>query len=435
MLLRDRRWLAGVAGLFVLILLLVLVILPQAYPLYGKGFGPHPWGIGLPSAEEILLEAQRAQVRSAFDAERAIDAKMKVTHLATPEPLKGIYITSWVAGVRTLRNKVLDLIDATGVNAVVIDIKDATGHITFPVNDPELKKIGSDSARITDINEFIRELHERNVYVIGRVAVFQDPLFAAKYPTLAVKRVDKLEPWKDHKGIGWIDAGSKKAWDYTIAIAKESYSRGFDELNFDYVRFPSDGNMNDIYFPYSEGKVKADVIEAFFSYVHQRLSGTGIVTSADLFGMVTTNKGDLNIGQVLSRALPYFDYVMPMVYPSHYPAGFLELPNPAAEPYKVVKYSLDSAVQKRDLLESAIASSTNATTSAAMPKGPLAQLRPWLQDFDLGATYTAEMVQAQMKATYDAGLTSWIVWDPKVQYTKGALLTDKLASDRAKMSY
>lgn len=420
---RDRWYLGGIVAALVIVLLLMLVVLPKAYPAYGEGFGPHPWGIGLPTSEELLIEAQRAQVLSTFGGPNDPNAKVRVTHLPTPEPLKGIYITSWIAGTKILRDRVVELIDATGVNAVVLDIKDATGHIAFPVTDPELKKLGSDSARITDINEFIAELHDRGVYVIGRIAVFQDPLLAERYPAIAVKRGDKVSQWKDHKGIGWVDAGSKKAWDYTIAIAKESYTHGFDELNFDYIRFPSDGDMNDMYFPYSEGKERAEVVESFFSYLRKHLAGTGLVMSADLFGMTTTNKGDLNIGQVLSRALPYFDYIMPMVYPSHYPAGFLNLKNPAAEPYQVVKYSMDGAIVKRSL-----AQATATTTS-------MAELRPWLQDFDLGAIYDADMVQAQMKAVYDAGLTSWVLWDPKVQYTKGALLADKLAVDKKKADH
>ena len=419
---RDKYVLGSAIAAITIFLLMALVVIPEAYPVHGKGYGPHPWGFGLPSAEDILLESQRAQVVSNFSGENELNAGIKVTHLATPEPLKGIYVTSWIAGTKTLRNKVVDLIVATGVNAVVIDIKDATGHIAFPVQDAELKKFGSDSARITDLKEFIAELHEHGVYVIGRIAVFQDPLLAEKYPAISVKRSDKLTPWKDHKGIGWVDAGSKKAWDYTVAIAKESYAQGFDELNFDYVRFPSDGDMKDIYFPYSEGKKKADVLEEFFAYLHSRLSGTGIVTSADLFGMVTTNKGDLNIGQILEQALPYFDYIMPMVYPSHYPPGFLNLKNPADDPYQVVKHSMEGAVAK-----SVLAAKAASTT-------PMAQLRPWLQDFDLGAKYTADMVQAQMRAVYDAGLTSWILWDPRVQYTKAALLADKLAVDKSKMN-
>lgn len=418
---QDKRIAGGLVAVLAFVLLLALLVLPQAYPVHGQGFGPHPWGWGLPNAEDALIASQRAQVLSTFGGVDDPNSRVHVTHVATPEPLKGIYITSWVAGTKTLRDAVVALIDSTGVNAVVIDIKDATGHIAFPVSDPELKKMDSDSARITDINEFIAELHERGVYVIGRIAVFQDPLLAEKYPAISVKRADKVSQWKDHKGIGWVDAGSKKAWDYAIAIARESYGHGFDELNFDYVRFPSDGDMNDIYFPYSNGKERADVIESFFSYLHSHLVGTGPVISADLFGMTTTNKGDLNIGQVLVRALPYFDYIMPMVYPSHYPPGFLDLKNPAADPYKVVKYSMDGAVAKK-----ALAATAASTTQ-------MAKLRPWLQDFDLGAIYNADMVQAQMKAVYDTGLTSWILWDSKVQYTKGALLSDKLAGDKAKM--
>ncbi|MEK9201846.1 MAG: putative glycoside hydrolase, partial [Patescibacteria group bacterium] len=134
------------------------------------------------------------------------------------------------------------------------------------------------------------------------------------------------------------------------------------------------------------------------------LAGTGVVISADLFGMTTTNTDDLNIGQVLERTLPYFDYIAPMVYPSHYPKTFLGFSNPAEKPYEVIKYSLDSAV-------------TRASTTPQ-------KIRPWLQDFDLGAVYTKEMVRAQIQATYDAGLTSWMLWDAANTYTRGALLPE-----------
>jgi hypothetical protein len=217
------------------------------------------------------------------------------------------------------------------------------------------------------------------------------------------KDSDKTAIWKDYKGISWIDADAPEFWDYILAISKEAYSTyGFDELNYDYIRFPSDGEMRDIYYPFSNGKTKIDVMREFFSYLSHNLKSSGAVLSADLFGMTATNKDDLNIGQLLENTLPYFDFVAPMVYPSHYPATFLGYSNPADYPYQVIKYSLDRAYAR----------------ASTTPQ----KIRPWLQDFDYKAVYTADMVKLEMKATYDAGFNSWMLWDPSNTYTKGALL-------------
>ncbi len=328
------------------------------------------------------------------------------THVATPQAVKGIYMTSWVAGVKKMRDRVVKLIDDTEVNSVVIDVKDYSGTVAFEVYDPVLKdEPGLVERRIIDIQDFIDELHSKNIYVIGRVAVFQDTHLVKLRPDLAVKTLDGKKVWKDRKGIPWLDAGSKEVWDRTIAIAKEAHKQGFDEINFDYIRFPSDGNMKDISYPFSKNKVKSTVLKEFFAYLHENLKDTGMKTSADLFGMTTTNYDDLYIGQVLENALPYFDFICPMVYPSHYPTGFIGIKNPAAKPYDVVLYSMEHAYQRA------------RTASSTQMK-----LRPWLQDFNLGATYNAPMIRAQIKATYDSGLTSWLLWDPKVIYTRGGLL-------------
>ena len=191
------------------------------------------------------------------------------THVETPEPLKAIYMTSWVAGTSRLRAPLVQMIEDTELNAVVIDIKDYTGRISFKPDDPKLQEIGSGENRISDLKEFIQSLHDKNIYVIGRIAVFQDPYFVKLHPEASVKKEsDKTKAWTDYKGISWMDAGSKEVWDYAIAIGNEAYHQGFDELNFDYIRFPSDGNMRDIYYPYSEGRVKSEVLEEFFSYLH-----------------------------------------------------------------------------------------------------------------------------------------------------------------------
>lgn len=330
-------------------------------------------------------------------------------HIPTPEAVKAIYMTNWVAGTKSLRDPLVTLIEDTELNAVIIDIKDYTGKIGFMPNDPIVANIGSGEARIDDIDAFIDELHAKNIYVIGRISVFQDTFLVQKRPDLAVKRAsDTSIPWSDHKGVKWLDAGNKEVWEYVRNIALEARSRGFDEINLDYIRFPSDGNMKDIYFPTSDGKQKSEVLESFFNYISAELRDAhGIPLSADVFGMVTTNTDDLNIGQVLEKALPYFDFVAPMVYPSHYPSGWNGLRNPAEHPYEVISLSMEKAVQR----------------ARAMGEDPL-KLRPWLQDFDLGADYDAKKVRDQIRATYDVGLNSWMIWNASNRYTKDAYLTE-----------
>ncbi len=329
-------------------------------------------------------------------------------HIETPEAVKAIYMTSWVAGTGYWREDLVELIEKTELNSIVIDVKDYTGRISFEVTDPVLKEIGAQEIRIPDIREFIEYLHSKNIYVIARISVFQDPYMVKQRPDLAVKRGDG-KVWKDYKGITWLDPTSTEAWEYIVRIAKETESVGFDELNFDYIRFPSDGNMKDIVFDYWDQDIpKAEALREFFVYLSTELKDIGVPISADLFGMVTTNSDDLNIGQILEYAAPYFDYIAPMVYPSHYPRTFLGYHNPSLYPYEVIKYTMEKGVQKM----------VNASTT------PL-KLRPWLQDFDLGATYTAEMVREQIQATYDAGLTSWMLWDPSNRYTRDALLPAK----------
>ncbi len=339
----------------------------------------------------------------------------QVTHLKTPEAVKAIYMTSWVAGTRARRAELVKLIDETELNAVIIDIKDYTGRIAFAVDDEEIMKSGAVEERVRDIKEFIGTLHGKGIYVIGRISVFQDNFLTKKRPDLAVHRKSDGAVWVDRKGIAWLEAASTEVWDYTIRLSRASYAVGFDELNFDYIRFPSDGNMSDIQYKLFDPKIetRADVMRRFFAYLDSNLNDLEIPISADLFGLTTTSLDDLGIGQMLLEAAPYFDYIAPMVYPSHFASGFLNFKNPATEPYAVVKHSMSEASRRLTL---ALATSTATSTPQ--------KLRPWLQDFNLGATYTAEMVRAQIQATYDAGLTSWMLWNPSNRYMRGALLPE-----------
>jgi hypothetical protein len=324
----------------------------------------------------------------------------KITHLKTPEPVKALYMSSWVAGNKELRNKLVDIVDTTELNSIVIDIKDYTGRISFEVDDPELKKFGSVEKRITDMKEFISELHKKNIYVIGRLSTFQDSFLIKTHPEYAVKtKAGKV--WGDYKGVGWLDAGAKPVWEYVASIGKESYAQGFDEINFDYIRFPSDGNMIDISYPYSEGRIKSQVLNEFFAFVDTYFHEKNIPISADIFGMTTSNRDDLGIGQIIENALAHFDYVAPMVYPSHYPPNFNGIPVPAAKPYEIIQYALSKGSER-----------------AVMASTTPSKIRPWLQDFSIGGVvYTPEMIRAQIKATYDVGLTSWMVWNAANHYT------------------
>ncbi len=337
-----------------------------------------------------------------------VPAPFEITHIKTPESLKAIYMSSWVAGNEKLRTNLVNIITTTELNAVVIDIKDYTGRVSFMVSNPELQKFKSSEPRISDIKEFIGRLHDKGIYVIGRISSFQDSFLVHTHPEYAVKTKEGAV-WKDYKGVSWLDVGAKPVWDYLALIGDEAYSVGFDELNFDYIRFPSDGNMIDIAYPFSQGKSKANALNDFFTFVGDTFHAKGIPISADLFGMTTSNRDDLGIGQLLENALAHFDYVAPMVYPSHYPPNFNNWKNPAEKPYEVISYAMSKGIQR-------------ASTT------PL-KLRPWLQDFSINGThYTPEMVRDQIKATYDVGLTSWMLWNASNVYTVSALETENTAT-------
>lgn len=376
------------------------------------------------------------------------DNRPVVQHVPLPKPLKAVYMTACVAGTPSFRERLVDLIDTTEINAVILDIKDYSGGISFPPENPAWQPAWEHAqCGARDMRDFVARLHEKNIFVIGRVTVFQDPFWANQMPHLAVKRADGQTVWKDHKGLSFIDVAAKEYWEHIVALSVDSYNIGFDELNFDYVRYPSDGNMRDVSFPHTAGsrwpQNKAANLEAFFEYLHKELSepkrflayrheGTGRATttpwlSADLFGMTTTNHDDLSIGQVLERALPYFDAVAPMVYPSHYPQNYLGLGDPNDHPYKIVHHAMSSGVARArasttvaaGFLHTAIASTTPVLYTK--PVFEASRLRTWIQDFDYGGDYTAEDVRAQITASEDAGVEDWMIWAPSNIYTKAAL--------------
>jgi hypothetical protein len=330
-----------------------------------------------------------------------------------PAAARAVYLTGWTAGSGARLESLVDLVDRDErLNAMVIDIKDYSGRVSYRTEVPEAKASGAESElRIADMNGVIKRLHDKNIYVIGRITVFQDPILAKYRPEWAVQSASG-GVWRDRKGLSWLDAGAKPVWDYNIALAKDALERGFDEVNFDYIRFPSDGDLAAAVYPFSgPNPPRREIIRGFFKYLRENLPGAKI--SADIFGLTTVAEDDLGIGQMIEDAYAYFDYVAPMVYPSHYASGFNGYKNPAAHPYEVVKHSLEGALLRRQAL-------ANSTSTA----GAAGKLRPWLQVFDLGAVYDKDMVEAQIRAVEEAlnnaagsgAGAGWMLWDPKNVY-------------------
>jgi len=383
-----------------------------------------------------------------LEEEPVVDNREVVKHVPMPKQVKAIYMTACVAGTPSFRQQLMDLIATTEINSLVIDIKDYSGTIAFsPEDESLLPAWNAATCGARDMRSLVQTLHDMNVYVIGRITVFQDPFYAERHPELAVKRSDGVTVWRDHKGLSFIDVAAKPYWDYMVKLSVDAYNLGFDELNFDYVRYPSDGNMRDISFTHTNsspwpGDKRAN-LEAFFAYLYGELhkeenfnkyrhENTGReqnvpYTSVDLFGMTTTNFDDLSIGQIQERAAPYFDAVAPMVYPSHYPAGFLGISDPNTDPYRIVHHAMQAGVNRMTatttrvdgFLHERVGTSTPAVYTK--PAFGADRLRTWIQDFNYGGYYGPNEVRAQIQASYDAGVMSWMIWSPSNRYTKAAL--------------
>jgi hypothetical protein len=329
-----------------------------------------------------------------------------------PEIIKAVYVTGWSAGTKKYLDYLSNLFEKTEINAVVIDVKGSSGYVTYNSGAEEVKKYNLNRNEISDIDSLVRFFHNKQIYVIGRLAVFEDPVYSNARPELAIydksreKNLSDTILWKDNNGLSWLDPASKEVWDYNISLAKDAFLHGFDEINFDYIRFPSDGRVKDMGFPvWDQKKLKSQVIKEFFIYIRQKLPNEKI--SADLFGQTTINKDDMGIGQIIEDAFDSFDYIAPMLYPSHYAKGFIGFSNPAEYPYEVVKYSMENALVRAKLAESKI------------------KFRPWIQDFNMGAMYNAKMVEQEIRALKDAlgeNYNGFMLWNPSNIYTQRAIL-------------
>lgn len=379
------------------------------------------------------------------------DSRPVVKHQSLPQPVEAIYMTSCVAGTPSLRSKLVDLIEDTEINSVIIDVKDYSGTISFSPESESWKSAWENSkCGAPDMREFVTELHEKGIYVIARITVFQDPFYSKSHPELSVKKKDGVSVWKDNKGLSFIDVGARPYWDHIVELARDTYNLGFDELNFDYVRYPSDGPMLDISFTlsgnYPGDNNKQANLEEFFKYLNEKIDDENLFaayrhvnhgrntatpwTSVDLFGMTTTNYDDLSIGQVQERAAPYFDFVAPMVYPSHYPKNAFGYDNPNHYPYEIVYHAMKTGVDRMVSSSTPLNGFTHTLVGSSSPavySKPVYtadKLRTWIQDFDYGGDYDVAEVKAQIKASRDAGVNSFMVWAPSNVYTRGALAAE-----------
>jgi hypothetical protein len=364
-----------------------------------------------------------------------IKIKDDVIASKTPKIVKAVYVTGWSAGNKPYLNYLSDFLNLTEINSVVIDIKDSSGDVFYNSDVDEVKKYKLYNYSIKDIDALIKFFHDKNIYVIGRISVFEDPMFSknrkdlAVYDTKETNNVSNPILWEDKNGLSWMDPSSKEVWDYNIALAKDAISHGFDEINFDYIRFPSDGDFSTMGFPFWDKKQKkSEVIKSFFAYLRRQLPNE--ILSADLFGLTTISTGDLGVGQILEDALEYFDYVSPMTYPSHYATGFIGFKNPAEYPYQVAQYSIESAYYRRNifLLQKTIEFikfNNSLSSDIEIDDTLVGKIRPWLQDFNLGAIYTEDMVKSEINAIEKFSKDDYVgfmLWNPRNYYTKEAIL-------------
>ncbi|MCU0620136.1 MAG: putative glycoside hydrolase [Gemmatimonadales bacterium] len=328
---------------------------------------------------------------------------------APPRPVRGLYVNAWAFGSSRFE-RLLDLVDGTEVNSLVIDVKDDTGYLTYRSSVPTAVAIGANGQlRARDTRARLDAMRARGLHPIARIVVAKDPLLAARRPGWAIQhREGGL--WRDRAGNAWVDAFQDSVWIYAAALAEEAVCVGFAEIQYDYVRFPDEppSRRASAVFPgRRDGESLRDGVADGLRLLQARTRALGVPCTIDVFGLTTSVSGDLGIGQVWEDLVSSSDAVLPMVYPSHYRRGEYGVAHPNADPYAVVHRALRDA-QRR---------------SASL--GHPAEIRPYLQAFTLGAPrYSPEQVRAQVRAARALGIEGWVLWNPRSVYEKGQIVSE-----------
>jgi hypothetical protein len=312
-----------------------------------------------------------------------------------PDEVRGVHVTVALASIP---GKLQEYLDLPGLNTLEVDVKDENGELGFvPSSVPLAREIGAAKGYYAP-RRVAKAAHQAGAYLIGRIVVFEDPILSAERPALAIRTTDG-GVWRNDAGLGWVNPYDKRVWDYNVAVARAAARAGFDEIQFDYVRFPSDGPIENAVFQGAAGRDPGWTIARFAHYAAERLRPEGVRVSVDVFGLSAAR--DLGVAQVPARLAKFVDAIYPMVYPSHYNAGEYGIANPVDLPGATVARSL-ADFRKRI-------------------RGTKAQLIPWLEDFSFSGDVSPEHVRAQISAARRQGATGFLLWNPLGEYTEGAL--------------
>lgn len=307
---------------------------------------------------------------------------------AKPEKQAGVYFPPACLYGRSF-DGIVHYMEAASLNLAVLHAKDPLGRLFWESNNITAKNMGASVPNVP-LEATIRTLKQKGIWTAAKVDVFQDSLLVTNHPEMGVVDAETGELWEDNKGLHWANPYDIRVWDYTIALCRELIEIGIDEIQFDYVRFPSDGDLSRIEYPIViDGISREECIGKFLAYANARLKPTGVIISVDIFGMTAWKTKDFGVGQVLKQIAPHVDVICPMFYPSHFPENFLNLKSPGQYPYTIMKSSLEE-IKKR----------TNK------------KVRPWVQGF----WYTPEEIDAQFRGITECDIASWTVWHPSGKY-------------------
>jgi len=307
---------------------------------------------------------------------------------------RGVYIPFGLLSNAVRIRQILDMVQNTELNTVVVDVKGDRGRLAYPSTIPLAREISAPQGGLVDLSALVGDAHRRGIYIVARIVVFKDDPLATAHPEWATRRADGTV-WRDRENLGWGNPFRKEVQDYNIAIAKEIARLGFDEIQLDYVRFPSDGDIHNIvYEEENTAATRRAAIESFMSRLSAALRTFPVFTSADVFGLVPWVNGEMGIGQQIENIAPFVDYLCPMVYPSTFAPGSMGFEDPALHPYEVVFRSVRQA-RKR-------------TTTI---------IRPWLQHYSLyGITYGPTEYLSQRRAAEEGGGVGWTYWNAGGKY-------------------
>ncbi len=317
-----------------------------------------------------------------------------------PRPIRALYVNRFTAQSTARMRHLIAIADSTEINGFVIDIKDEFG-LNWHSSDPLLQRNEGKMNKVANLPALVDTLRAHGILPIARMVIFKDSVAARMNPEHVIRKSDGT-PWRDKKGVTWVNPYSRAIWDYNLRVADEAVKMGFAEIQFDYVRFPEPyKSLPAQVFPEAAGRTKPDVLRDFLKEARARYNQHGVRMTADIFGLVTTVRGALEVGQDWEKISPVIDVVLPMVYPSLYPRGSFGIPIPNAEPHKTIFIAITSA-RERD-----------AKLGITTPE----HVRPWLQAFTLGAPhYGATQLEAEKQAVYDAGYDGWVLWNPGSKY-------------------